>query len=95
MALAGTEFIYSDTVIDPADTRLAALQAVSRCTPDELPTVLSMLGLDIAPTAVIPDTTERCRNNHPRTPANTRIRPDGFKACRVCSRERDARRRAA
>lgn len=47
MALAGTEFIYGDTVIDPELTRLAALQAVSRCSPDELPIVLSMLGLDV------------------------------------------------
>lgn len=34
-----------------------------------------------------------CAQGHPRTKANTYIRPRGWIACRVCERERQRRRR--
>lgn len=30
---------------------------------------------------------EKCRNGHPRTPANTYVRPNGSRECRICRRE--------
>ena len=35
-----------------------------------------------------------CANGHPRTPESTYVAPDGRRACRVCHRETEARRRA-
>jgi hypothetical protein len=35
-----------------------------------------------------------CPQDHPYDEANTRIRPDGSRACRECSRAKDRRRRA-
>jgi hypothetical protein len=31
---------------------------------------------------------ETCKNNHPRTPENIQVRPDGFRDCVPCMRER-------
>ena len=36
---------------------------------------------------------ERCRNGHPRTPANTAVRRDGKRYCLTCEREAAQRRK--
>ena len=38
---------------------------------------------------------ERCRNGHQRSEANTYMRPDGWRECRVCKREAVYRNREA
>lgn len=37
----------------------------------------------------------RCRRGHPRTPENTHVDAHGWRVCRTCARESQARRRSA
>lgn len=38
---------------------------------------------------------QRCRNGHRRTKANTYVRPNGFRECRICKAEAKEREEAA
>lgn len=46
------------------------------------------------PVEVAPKDKTECKNGHPFTPENTRVRPEGGRSCRACAREATARYRA-
>lgn len=42
-----------------------------------------------------PQLRETCVNDHPRTPENVRVQPNGARACRVCDKDRQQAKRDA